>query len=339
MKKLLLFTIIFTIVFSANSQDMQLSQYYAVPTLLNPALAGAIKGAKVGVDYRNQWAGIGKGYRSSVAFGQFNFSDFNSGIGFTIVNQTEGTGKLKQNAIQAAYAYTINTKKMSFAFGLDGGMGIRSVDAGRLQFGDQFTNDGLTNATSLESINNTNRVYFDIGAGGLVFTDNLFIGLSTKHLNRANMSFFDGENDRIAILYSLQGGYKINLQKPTRGKPLPQKALVLTSQYRKQGRFNQFDIGSYFIYEPLLFGMWYRGLPIEKSNRSESLIFLIGTKYQEFSLAYSYDFALTPLRGLGSSVHEISLTYDFNLFEKNKLFQKKRPEYKYKRLPCTEFLK
>jgi hypothetical protein len=44
------------------SQDVEMSQYFAAPLQLNPALAGISYGPRLTVNYRNQWAGLGDGF-------------------------------------------------------------------------------------------------------------------------------------------------------------------------------------------------------------------------------------------------------------------------------------
>ena len=36
--------------------------------------------------------------------------------------------------------------------------------------------------------------------------------------------------------------------------------------FKKQSKFNQLDIGTYFNLEPINFGIWYRGIPIDSNN-------------------------------------------------------------------------
>jgi hypothetical protein len=80
--------------------------------------------------------------------------------------------------------------------------------------------------------------------------------------------------------------------------------------YRSQAGWQQLDIGSYFYLEPLVFGAWYRGMPIGALNSlpyMESLLLLVGLSYENLSIGYSYDYTLSAV-GLGSGgAHEFSL--------------------------------
>ena len=59
-----------------------------------------------------------------------------------------------------------------------------------------------------------------------------------------------------------------------------ERSITPNFQYQRQGEFDQLDIGTYLTVEPLVFGLWYRGIPIQEEfpgfNDKESLIFLGG---------------------------------------------------------------
>src|SRR5690606_9578417 len=110
-----------------------------------------------------------------------------------------------------------------------------------------------------------------------------------------------------------------------------------TFHYKFQGKSDQFDLGVYGIYDVLMLGFWYRGLPIVKQYRKEvpnheSMIFLVGLKMKSFSVSYSYDVTVSRLAAASTGgSHEINLTYLHHKIQK-----KKKPM---KRLPCPQFYK
>ncbi|NJM93681.1 MAG: type IX secretion system membrane protein PorP/SprF [Cytophagales bacterium] len=99
--------------------------------------------------------------------------------------------------------------------------------------------------------------------------------------------------------------------------------------YKNQGLSHQADVGAYYIFEPLLVGLWYSGFVTPRVDgtgiNNESINGLIGVKTGGgFYFGYSYDFPLTELR----PAHEVSITYEFSTRDPRK------PD-KYKmRLPC-----
>ena len=64
-RKIGLTIIIFIIAFSAYSQDINFSQFYELPLLRNPGLAGNFSGDfRITASYRNQWESVTVPYRT-----------------------------------------------------------------------------------------------------------------------------------------------------------------------------------------------------------------------------------------------------------------------------------
>ena len=346
MKKRLIYTFcLFVLITNSYAQDVQISQYYSSPLFLNPAMVGLGDDTRVGFNYRNQWAKVGKAFSSQIAFGDHHFSDYNASVGTIVMNQQEGHGKLRTTEMSLLGGYTINvSKEFNINAGLQATYGTRGINYDLLDFGDQYTDaDGLVNPISLEGLTGrNNRSYFDFSTGALLYGGNMFLGVSVHHLRKHDFSL-DAIPTKLDRKLSVQGGYKVSLEKaPTRKSYQqtyqPEKSLIFVTNYKQQGNFNQFDIGAYLIYEPMMFGLWYRGFPIGgKEEPSESVVFMVGAKVQDFKVGYSYDYALNNLRGYGITVHEISLIYEFPLVYKSKLAIKKGPKEK-RKLPCSKFL-
>ena len=53
--------------------------------------------------------------------------------------------------------------------------------------------------------------------------------------------------------------------------------------FQKQGKFYQSDIGLYYYRDPLIFGLWYRGIPFATSQAGDAIIGLIGIKTESGS--------------------------------------------------------
>ncbi len=340
MKKAAVMVLFFAALFNINAQDIQISQYYAVPLFLNPAMTGLGNDTRVGVDYRNQWARIGKAYSSEIVYGDHYFKGQNISVGAAAMNQVEGYGKLKTTELSGLGAYTINLgEEFAVNAGLQASYAFRGIDYNRLDFGDQYTEDGLQNIGTSETFGKGRSSYFDVGAGLLIYGKRMFLGASMHHLPRPDITL-NTVGDRLERKLSIQGGFKIPLQQATlKFTPTTEQAIMGIFNYKKQGLYSQFDIGSYLIYEPVMLGLWYRGLPVgNKIEATESIVALAGIKIEDFTFAYSYDIALNKLGGNGLAVHEISFTYEFVMFQRGRLQMKKRPDHR-KDLPCAKFLK
>jgi hypothetical protein len=105
-------------------------------------------------------------------------------------------------------------------------------------------------------------------------------------------------------------------------------------QYKLQGNFSQLDAGLYFTYEPVVFGLWYRGLPfkpVDGISNHESLIFLTGISSNGLHIGYSFDYTLSQLGISTGGAHEISIRYEFFLGDPRK------PPKNVRKLPCPKF--
>jgi len=133
----------------------------------------------------------------------------------------------------------------------------------------------------------------------------------------------------VPVKINLYGGTQI--LKKTRLKQKTLDILSVAINFQKQGKFYQTDLGLYYYKEPLIFGLWYRGIPFVTSQAGDAIIGLIGIKTSQLHIGYSYDFTISNLIGSTGGAHEISLVYEFNNLSLGQL--KKR----IKAIPCPEF--
>jgi hypothetical protein len=74
--------------------------------------------------------------------------------------------------------------------------------------------------------------------------------------------------------------------------------------------------------DPLVFGLWYRGLPLIKSysegySNHESVILLVGLDYKDrFRIGYSYDITISQLSMSSGGSHEISVIFEWPGYSK-----------------------
>ena len=91
-----------------------------------------------------------------------------------------------------------------------------------------------------------------------------------------------------------------------------QEVLSVAMNFQTQGKFYQSDLGLYYYKDPLVFGLWYRGIPFVTSQARRCNHWIGRNKDQQLSLGYSYDFTISNLIGSSGGSHEISLIYEFN---------------------------
>ncbi len=322
----------------AFAQDPEFSQYYAAPLYLNPAFTGTSSDHRLIANHRNQWPNVASGFVTYAFSYDYNLSDVNSGLGFMVVTDRAGSANLRSTLVNFQYSYKVNfNNKWVFSSGLNFGMGFRNIDFNKLVFGDQLAFDSDGNVPSDDPIMGSleSSRYFDFGGGVLAYNRTFWIGLAAQHLNRPNRSLLD-EHAEIPVKMTFHGGVRI----PLYNGPFKRDrvaAIAPSFIYKQQGSFDQLDLGAYFLYEPVVVGLWYRGIPIKQNVRDnisqDAIVIIIGFQMKKVELSYSYDLTVSDLGPVAGGAHEVALKYKLNVLGSQK--NKKKEKY----IPCPTFLK
>ena len=336
MKKI--FTILFCLTCLVSSaQDPEFSQYYTAPLYLNPAFTGTATDHRLIANYRNQWPSVSNGFVTYAFSYDYNLAGLNSGLGVMLMTDKAGSANLKSTTINFQYSYKVNlSEEWMLSSGLNFGVGFRNIDFNKLVFGDQLAFDADGNVPSddpiLSNLNSTS--YFDFGGGLLAYNRKFWLGFSASHLNRPNRSLLE-EEAQIPIKTSFHGGVRIPLYHGPFKKDRV-AAIAPSFVYKKQGQFDQLDLGAYFLYEPVVVGLWYRGIPIRQNvsdNVSQdAVVVIIGFQLSKVELSYSYDLTVSELGPIAGGAHEIALKYKLDIIGSSK--SKKRERY----IPCPTFI-
>lgn len=301
----------------ALAQDPQFSQYYAAPLYLNPALAGINQQGRAGVNYRKQWPSIPASFETFSAYFDYNFEDYNSSMGFIVTNDREGLAGLNSTTIGLQYSYqTFINYNWAFRPAMQASYTLRDINFDKLVFGDQLDATGIINPGTVENLNTGLNVnYFDLAFGGILYSNNVWVGVSFYNILEPNQSLIGGESI-LPSRFSLHGGYKLPLNIGQGGSSGGgERSITPTFNYKSQGEFDQLDLGVYLTLQPVIFGLWYRGIPVkqfENFPNNEALIFMVGVTQKNLSLGYSYDYTLSQLGIAAGGAHEISLMVSFN---------------------------
>jgi type IX secretion system PorP/SprF family membrane protein len=333
----------------AWAQDPQYTQFYANPLYLNPAFAGATGDARVSANYRLQWPSLDVNYTTySMSYDHF-VSKISSGFGF-FVNQdrirtknlfTSAQGNanpLINTSLSAFYSYVIPLSEGLFVqAGLQAGVNMRRVADSFV-----FESDLIGSGFAENIATGTPRNFFDFSSGVLVYSENFWAGLAASHINQPNQTLLlNGGEDVLPMKLSLHAGYKIDLLPRTDRIHTKEASIMPVMMYRMQGKSDQLDLGVYAIFDPLVLGFWYRGLPIKiydiqgdnskywtaNSFRSnDALAFIVGFRLPNMSIGYSYDVSISSLAPAATGgAHELSIAYQFAV---NHSHSGGRPRYK-----------
>lgn len=323
---------------SAFAQDPEFSQYYAAPLYLNPAFTGTSSDHRLIANHRNQWPNVTGGFVTYAFSYDYNLSDVNSGLGFMVVTDRAGSANLRSTQVNFQYSYKVNfNDKWMFSSGLNFGMGFRNIDFNKLVFGDQLAFDSDANVPSDDPVMGSleSSRYFDFGGGFLAYNRTFWIGVAAQHLNRPNRSMLD-EHAEIPVKMTFHGGVRI----PLYNGPFKRDRVAAVAPsfiYKQQGSFDQLDVGAYFLYEPVVVGLWYRGIPIKQNVRDnisqDAIVVIIGFQMKTVELSYSYDLTVSDLGPVAGGAHEVALKYKINMLGGQKTRKKERY------IPCPTFLK
>jgi type IX secretion system PorP/SprF family membrane protein len=309
------------------SQDPTFSQFYANPLYLAPSFAGATEEYRLGMNYRNQWPAVpGVFHTYSISFDKA-MPNFNSGIGVLATYDVAGSGDLSTTNIGLLYSYDFNINDdWHVRPGINFKFYYLGLDIYKLVFNSQLTGSGTTPSVYPPPFDNVADVDFSTSA--LVYNDRIWAGFTFDHLLVPKTSFY-GDDANVPIKFNLFGG--VQIMRKTRLRVKLQEVLSVAVNFQKQAKFYQTDIGVYYLKDPLIFGLWYRGIPFVTSQAGDALIGLVGIKTGQFHLGYSYDFTISNLISSTAGAHEVSLIYEFSTLTLGSTKRKMRA------IPCPEF--
>ena len=332
MKKLFLIGLTALCALRGSSQDPQFSQFYSNYLYLAPSFAGLTERNRIAFNYRNQWPEIKVGYQTYAASFDKFIEKFNSGLGVLFYQDMAGSGNLRTTSLGIQYSYDFSINKNWHARpGMHFNYTERGIDFERLLWNDQISASGNA-PVSAELAPMDKAGDIDFSTSLLTYSDRFWMGVSVDHLLRPNQSLYYYEKEtgnpaKVPIKYSFFGGVKF-IKNEHLLRPIP-TTLQLAFLYRQQEQFRQLDIGVYWYRNPLVAGLWYRGIPFYKEvfNR-DAFTLLIGIKTKTMNIGYSYDFTLSPLITSTGGSHELSISYTF----------KTKPiKHKPRAVPCPEF--
>jgi type IX secretion system PorP/SprF family membrane protein len=307
---------------SLNAQDAVFSQFYNIPTTINPAFTGSTYGPYFTAIHRNQWPGIENTYVTyALSYDQY-LGEKNSGIGLNILTDNAGGGVLRSTKATGLYSYRLKIKDEYFIkLGLEAGIINTRLDWSQLVFADQLdpqfglmTPGGTTILSEEIQPSNLSLINLDVSTGILLYTPTYYFGLSAKHINAPENTFFGNEENTsvgIPIRLSIHGAYQFTLRKGNKQQfPTLLSPSIL---FLKQGSFTQLNIGAQMDFGTLLTGLHYR----QSGSTGDAVIASMGMRYDIYKFAYSFDYTVSGLGISTGGSHEVSISVNLDhLYEK-----------------------
>lgn len=282
-----------------EAQDIHLSQFYEVPILQNPALAGIFTGDyRINALYRNQWASITTPYQTGMLSGEAKFpigskDDYLTG-GLQLDFDAAGTTGFKTTQVLPVINYhksLMPSRDMYLSMGFMGGFTQKRVDPSKLTFDNQYVDDTFdpTNSTG-ETFARYNYSYLDLATGLSLNSrfgenTNWYVGVAFYHFNKPKSSFFDDPEEALKPKWQFNGGLS--------STPTDFSKVILYFNMLQQGNLSEIMFGGLYGYaiqisqgaqehlKRIYGGMFVRW--------EDALIPTVRVELDEFDIGLSYD--------------------------------------------------
>ena len=311
MKKIISLFVACMLYAGAYCQDLNFSQFYALPLLRNPALCGLFNGdIRVQSVYRNQWQSVTVPYRTGALSFEKKFSCVDGEsyptIGVQATYDIAGDSRLSRFQVLPVFCWHQNLGGIEGAYITGAAMaGIVSshFDPSRLKWDDQYLNGSYaaTNPTN-QVFKNTAVTYFDQAAGVSVTSPfggenesgrpaSFYLGAAVYHFLKPPVSFY--ASNAAATKLNPKGVINGGLELPANNG-------------------NQFNVFADYLFQgghrQLMAGMLY-SMDLTPGYTNEEL----GKTSLSIGGAYRWDDAFVPILILDQRQWSFGLSYDMNV--------------------------
>lgn len=285
------------------------SQYHLFPILVNPGYTGFENYHQFVMNVRRNWTGFpGTPLTYTLMYNGPLSDKLSLGGGL----YSEKVGSMSTMRFQLNYAFRFQIQQMKIGLGLSTEFLNRSVTSSLLNHPlVDVSDDALEDATDGQKI-------FDasVGVHGL-YDNRFFISLAIPNTIRARLDEAPVEEETtdgaLFQYYIFQMGY-IFAMPDQNFKVIPSLALRKVRNVPYQVDFN---VQGRFLEDKLIAGLTFR------PSAGGAASFLLGTKYKQVQLIYSYDVGFTRFQQYNAGSHELSLAFGFER-KMNKLDPSKR---------------
>lgn len=303
MKNLITTLVLIVASFSVFAQqDPQFSMNMFNLGFINPAYVGHSGYICGTILNRQQWMGFEGAPRTRLFSGNMplDFPDKGkSGIGMNICS--DGLGFENNFLFNGAYSYKFDLGPGRLGLGMSIGLLNKSLK-GEWVPPDFLISDGQTGIFDDPAIPQDNSfMALDIGIGAFYGAEDYYIGISTSHINKAEIKYSGMDTiPFIARHYYIIARYFIDL--PNRLFELQPSAFIKTD-----GPTAQVDINAMLLYNKMFFGgLSYRF--------EESIVAIAGTILpMNLKIGLAYDVNIGKMSSYCSGTFEIMLNYCFTI--------------------------
>ncbi|GAB4091441.1 PorP/SprF family type IX secretion system membrane protein [Flaviaesturariibacter terrae] len=320
MKKLLLILGAVSMTTLVAGQDIHLSQFYEMPLLRNPALAGMYRGdVRIAMAYRSQWNSATTAYKTQALgveskFGVGGGNDYLS-LGLQVTNDVAGDARMGRTGLLPALTYhklLSEDRDAYLSVGFIGGMVQQRFDPTGLKFDDQYVNGAYSASNpTRQTFTNTAVRYWDAGVG-LSYSSNAgsdvkyYLGASFYHFNQPKVAFNPANDIRLNSKMTLNVGLSV----PTS----EYDNLTIYGDLFQQGGSNLTQAG--FLYRHDLSQLGDEGETVSLSvgafyRLNDAVAPVLKLDFYQWSIGASYDASISKVKEAnnGRGGFELTLSY------------------------------
>jgi type IX secretion system PorP/SprF family membrane protein len=284
-----------------SQQDSHYSQYMFNQMSYNPGYAGSKDEVCTNLLNRQQWVGMPGAPVTTV----FNVNtpvkpfNINSGIALSIIN--DKIGYTTQTGISGTYCYKLDAGSGKLGIGISLGAQNNVLDVSSEKWYTVSTSDGSiqtgTNGDGLIPSSKQNKLFFDMGLGLYYTKDDIYLGLSSTHVNQPKVNYDDATGSYIERNFYVTGGYNLRLTNPL-------FELAPSFYINTDLKATELTVNTNVIYNKRFWG----GLSYRFGN---AIIGIIGIELMNgIQIGYSYDFSVS---GITAGSHEFWIGYNFKI--------------------------
>ncbi len=290
--------------------DAQLSQYFAAPTLYNPAAVGQTDFLRIRAGARLQWVGIDNAPQSFLAAGDMPFKIGSKRIGVGLIMNQESAGLYKSLSMGAQVGYKIKKFGGVLTVAVQGGFYDQSFKGSEVFIpGDDDYHDGNDEAIPTNDIHGT---AFDAAAGVWYEHKLFYAGVSCTHLTSPSITL---NAESAAGGSETSGDRKFQYQAKrtlyfTAGGNIPIKNTLFDIMpsvlVKSDFSFTAAELNARVRYRKFLSaGLGYRW--------NDAVVVTLGAEFKNFYIGYSYDYATSAIHNASSGSHELFVGYSMKL--------------------------
>ncbi|NVO01258.1 MAG: PorP/SprF family type IX secretion system membrane protein [Bacteroidetes bacterium] len=295
-----------------KAQDSHMSQYDAMPVLLNPAMTGVLtqNSIRAGAQFRSQWGALASNITSTALVVDAPLKERWGVGGYLLNNQMSKYFNVFNFVLSGAYKITkTDQKKHLLTVGLQGGLIYKDVKDNKLVFDNQYSNGNFDpDLPSGESFSRSSVLLPELNYGLFYgFTDpdkkiHPYLGFSLFHITTPNESFTNSVKSRLPRKWVLHGGCNVNITDDFIIEP--------KGVYMRQLNVQEIEAGMNLNYNfkesqiILMAGGFYRV--------KDAAIIQIGVNYRNLVYKMSYDINTSSLKTYSEKRGGLEFSIVFN---------------------------